>query len=337
MPNNPLFSTYSTGENRLTSSTMAVFERIDLALVREILSAATGSGDELRAVTFENQVAPEVSRTIPDARISGRFTWWFEAKRVRGAYDAPGHGQDQLLDHAALLKDDLDGLLFVLTPDPAPPMFFNGLGGAVQSDVVERILWLSYRRLATAIEEITGDPARLVGEQTRFLLSELVQLYEMEGLLTNDDTVIVAARSAWPEYLQTGVYICQPERPFRDGLTHLGFYAGGAIQRLVPRILAHHRSVSLTMEEATHRRADGEQRLAEQIEAALDKGNRTEGAAYDVVLLSGPDDRPDTVELDEPIQNDTKTASGKPWAWTLNQRYTSLEKLRSGVRYTSEL
>jgi hypothetical protein len=46
----PLFSTYRGGENRVTSSIMAVFERIDLALVRDILAGAAGAGDELRAV-----------------------------------------------------------------------------------------------------------------------------------------------------------------------------------------------------------------------------------------------------------------------------------------------
>ena len=67
----PLFSTYRGGENRVTSSIMAVFERIDLALVRDILAGAAGAGDELRAVTFENQVAGTGS--VPDARITGRL------------------------------------------------------------------------------------------------------------------------------------------------------------------------------------------------------------------------------------------------------------------------
>lgn len=33
--------------------------------------------------------------------------------------------------------------------------------------------------------------------------------------------------------------------------------------------------------------------------------------------------------LDGPILNDAMTANGKPWAWTLGQRYTMLERLRS--------
>lgn len=53
---------------------------------------------------------------------------------------------------------------------------------------------------------------RIVREQARFLLSELVALCESDGLLSFDDTVVVAAREAWPEYLRRGVYVCQANR-----------------------------------------------------------------------------------------------------------------------------
>jgi hypothetical protein len=41
--------------------------------------------------------------------------------------------------------------------------------------------------------------------------------------------------------------------------------------------------------------------------------------------------------LKAPVVNDTVAESGKPWRWTLSQRYTSLDKLTSGVTRTSEL
>jgi hypothetical protein len=44
-----------------------------------------------------------------------------------------------------------------------------------------------------------------------------------------------------------------------------------------------------------------------------------------------------TVHLQTPIANDTVTESGKPWGWTLSQRYTRLDKLTSGVTRTSQL
>ena len=201
VPANPLFSTYRTGENRVTSSIMAVFERLDQALVRDVLAAAAGAGDELRAVTFENQIVGEGS--VPDARITGRFTWWFETKTARGGYAGEGHDRDQLRGHARLLEDEPDATLFVVTPDPVRPAWFDGFGGSIASAVTARIIWLSFRQLSAAIDELASDPGRLLGEQTRFLLSELVQLFETDGLLTNDDTVIVAARSAWPFYKAT--------------------------------------------------------------------------------------------------------------------------------------
>jgi hypothetical protein len=42
MAKNPLVSTYRQGENRVTSSMLAVFERIDLPLLETILAAAAG-------------------------------------------------------------------------------------------------------------------------------------------------------------------------------------------------------------------------------------------------------------------------------------------------------
>lgn len=328
----PLLSTYRTGENRVTASTIAVFERIDLALVQELLGAATGSGDELRTVTFENQSVHAGS--TPDARISGRFTWWFETKTARGAYASEGHARHQLRQHSRLLGGDPEALLFVVTPDPFRPSWFEVLDG-VDAAVRERVLWFSFSDLAELVKEAISDPKRVLGEQTRFLLAELVALYESDGLLTADDTVVVAARAAWPEYKELAAYVCQPERSFREGLTHFGFYADGAVQPLVPRIRRHFPAVLFTLEEASAREAAGEVELAGLIEHTLGAGTRVEGESYGVLLLSARDD-PDTVRLEGTIVNDTRTTSGRNWAWTLSQRYTSLDALRR-ARSTSQL
>ena len=330
---NPLFSSYRTGENRVTSSTLAVFERIDLALVREILEGASDSGAELSTVDFDNQVVGPQS--VPDARISANFTWWFETKTGRGGYAAEGHDRNQVRGHAALLVKEQTAWLFVLTPDPARPAWFAELDG-IDEAARTRIVWVGFKQLADAIHTLTSDAARLIGEQTRFLLMELVALYDAEGLLTNDDTVIVAARLAWPEYQATSAYVCQPDRAFREGLTHLGFYAEGAIQPLVPTIREHIPSVLFTRAEATAQRAKGNTELGDLVDALLDNGSRTEGESFAVLLLSGPTD-PGTVTLPDTIKNDTLSASGRRWAWTLGQRYTSLDRLRSGASFTSQI
>jgi len=329
----PLLSTYRTGENRVTSSTMAVFERIDLALVQELLRAVTGMGSELQAVSFENQVTAPGS--VPDAQISARFSWWFETKTEIDVYAREGHSRAQLRNRSTVL-DDPGALLFVITPDLVRPVWFEKLDGLAEEAFRERILWFSFRDLAEAIGELITDPARVVGEQTRFLLAELVALYEADGLLSADDTVVVAAHAAWPEYQRLGAYVCQPNRSFRAGLKHLGFYAEGAIQPLIPHIRKHHTAVLFTRDEASALRASGEAQLASLIETLLGKRSRTNGEAYDVLLLTPADD-PRTVRLETPIANDTVTESGKPWGWTLSQRYTRLDKLTSGVTRTSQL
>jgi hypothetical protein len=329
---NPLLSSYRGGENRVTSSTMAVLERIDLALVQELLGAATGAGSELRGVVFENQVTGDGS--VPDARISGRFSWWFETKTSSGAYAHDGHDRRQVRLHSQMLEEP-ESLLFVLTPDPSRPRWFDALDG-VQDSVKARVLWLSFSDLADAMNRLISDPTRPIAEQTRFLLSELVALYEADGLLSTDNTVIVAARQAWAEYQRFAAYICQPNRTFRDGLTHFGFYAGGAIQPLLPRIERHFVAVLFTGEEAQQLRSSGENRTADLIDQLLGEGLRTLGEYYDVLLLSDKNDA-ETIHLELPIVNDTVTAAGRPWGWTLSQRYTSLDKLRSGVTRTSEL
>lgn len=328
----PLFSTYRAGENRITSSTISVFERIDLALVKELLEGATEMGGELSGVTYQNQVSGPGS--VPDARISGRFTWWFETKTARHAYEDEGHDRAQLREHSRHLATDPDAWLFVLTPDPQQPDWFNHLDG-VDKQVMDRIAWFSFAKLTTVIEQLMSDPTRLLSEQTRFLLSELVSMYAADGLLTYDDTVVVAARNAWDEYLSYSAYVCQPRRSFQSGVSHFGFYHRGHIMDRVAQIRRWLPSVTFSYEEAARLVDKGEGEVAELITTMLDAGERTAGEPYGVMLLTSPDSS-DTTTLAAPIVNDTLTAKGKPWAWTLGQRYTRLDLLTSAT-HTSDL
>jgi hypothetical protein len=328
MAKNPLFSTYRQGENRVTSSMLAVFERIDLSLLETILAAAAGESS-LQMVSFTNQ-PPSKGHSVPDARISARFAYWFEVKTTRNALD-----RRQLAEHLT----NLDGesgtsaeRLFVITPDAEQPAAISAFGD-------RRMVWFNFRSLHDAVDVALGDPTGTVSEQARFLLRELQALLVEDGLVDSDDVVVVAARFAYPEYLKQSVYVCQAERVFRDGLTHLGFYANSAIQPHLPRIRYREDLVNFTEREAAARRAGSatDHLIGEVIETLLADGTREEGKQYQVFLLSGPEDR-DTVHLPQPITNDTLTASGRPWAWTMGQRYVSLASLtRRGVTVTSDL
>jgi hypothetical protein len=55
MATTPLFSSYRKGENRVTGSTLAVFERVGLEVLERLLGAAAG-GDDLALVKFRNQI-----------------------------------------------------------------------------------------------------------------------------------------------------------------------------------------------------------------------------------------------------------------------------------------
>jgi hypothetical protein len=107
------------------------------------------------------------------------------------------------------------------------------------------------------------------------------------------DTVVVAARDAYHEYLETESYICQPGRRFRDEIAYLGFYKDKAIQREVPRIRHRRDNVPFTRDQATNLRASGDETdslIGQLIETSLDSGPRVEGKPYQVFLLSSPRD-----------------------------------------------
>jgi hypothetical protein len=75
--------------------------------------------------------------SVPDARISGRLSWWFETKTSRGGYSHEGHNRNQVRLHSRKL-DDPESLFFLLTPDPARPAWFDELDG-VDEKVQPRI------------------------------------------------------------------------------------------------------------------------------------------------------------------------------------------------------
>lgn len=306
---------------------MAVFQRLELSLLERLLSAVAQES-ALQLVAFANQPAGS-GASIPDARMFARFDYWFETKTVPNALDAK-----QLREHYKNLTEGAQHeRLFIVTPDTEPPSAI----GALQDD---RVIWFSFRAMSDAIDEILDVNTAFVGEQTRFLLRELQQLFAEDGLLDIADTVIVAARLAWGEYNDHGIYICQPDRSFRAGLTHMGFYAHGAIQPTVARILDQ-RPEPITFDSDTvaalRSGSPIDNRIADAIEASLAGGTRSEGQPFRVfVLSSSPEEG--SVVLGGPISNTTKAASGRPWAWTMSQRYSRLTALTTpGLDTTSDL
>jgi hypothetical protein len=222
----PLFATYSTDENRVSGSLMAVFERLPLTTLQRLLSEATE--EDVPLVEFRTQPRNPHGPGVPDGAITASVLYLVEAKVKPDTV-----GLRQLERHLAWLDGSSasHGRLYVLTPDRGKPPVLE----AFAED--ERVVWLSYLALDDAIASVLELPIDEVTERERFLLRELANMFRQEGLVGGFDTVVVAGRISWPEYLEFGIYACQAQRAFRD-VPYLGFYADGEIKPLLARRLA---------------------------------------------------------------------------------------------------
>ncbi len=302
-----IFSTYSTGENRVTASFLAVVRSLSLDRIQRLLGALLEQS-EFELIRFDNQPS-KGGPGVPDAIIQSSIRLLVETKTERNTVDRP-----QIERHLARLDaaDEATATLLVLTPDGARPAVFDELNDT-------RVAWTSFAFLDQAIDELLDDNKEVVSEREAFLLRELQAMLEAEGLLANpNDVVVVAARSAWQEYNDIHAYVCQPNRSFQH-VTRLGFYSKGVIYPLVPLILESHEDVEMQQDAY-----DGE--LGRLVNRLIVEGRREKGHRFKVMLLSAPDSD-ETLTLAKPIPNDKKSKTGKPTAFTMGQRYVSSDAL----------
>jgi len=311
-----LFSTYSTGENRVTASIIAVLRSVTLDRIQRLLRALI-EDKEFELIRFQNQLSKGGSGA-PDAVIQSSCRLLVETKiKLNAVRD------DQLKRHLKRLDEatETNRLLLVLTPDDSQPSALDTIND-------ERLVWARFTDFHQAIDDMLSEKSEVVSEREAFLLRELQEMFVAENLVASEyDVVVVPARFAWPEYEEHHAYVCQADRAFQQ-VSRIAFYAHGCIQPLVPLILESHDHVEFT--ECKHKG-----RLGELVSANLKAKKRTEGTAYKVLLLSAPDS-PDTMKLDRPIPNDLVAKSGRPTAFTQNQRYVSSGRLRTATT-TSDL
>jgi len=310
----PIFSTYTGGENRVTSTLLAVLEHVGVDLTERLLSMALGESS-IGLVSYLDQPS-RGGEGVPDGEIRGRFRYLFETKTVIGQFRTQSH-VDQLRRHLERLDGSHgDERLLVLTPDAEAPELVVSLD--------PRVSWLSFRGIADAIAVLLDDPDEPAGERQRYLLRQLVALFTQEGLLDTDDTLVVAARQAYPTYLATGGYICQANRTFRN-VPYFGFYTERAIQPEVARQIEYYPDITLSSARAAALATDDGHphgiQLSRMIVHHLENGLAQEGDARGAMVLTGHDD-PATIRLDRPVQH------VGPGGWTQGQRYVRLDLLR---------
>jgi hypothetical protein len=311
-----IFSTYSTGENRVTASILAVLKSLSLGRIQKLLGNLLEQS-EFELVRFENQPAKE-GKGVPDAVIHSSVRLFVETKLNRNAVD-----REQIVRHLKRLDSATEAVrtLLVLTPDGSRP-------GVLDTFTDDRLAWASFTALDQAIDEMLGDKYEVVSEREAFLLRELQNMLDAEGLLASEfDVVVVAARHAWPEYNQIAAYVCQPERSFKQ-VSRIAFYSKGQVYPLVPKILEAHERVTMV-------KGQYEGQLGALVDRLIREQRREEGGQFKVVILSAPDS-PETIRLPAPIPNDLTSKAGKPTAFTMGQRYVSSEKLLS-AKATSHL
>ena len=329
MPN-PLFSTYTQGENRVTSTVIAVLEHVNNQLAEDILEALTDESD-LSLVSFDNQVTGVDS--VPDAAIKSSTALWFETKASRDAVD-----KEQLKNHLHALNEDKAELqrLIVLTPDARFPDEVAAIND-------ERIVWANFDSLIDTIETVlerdVGNAEASMSvptERESFLLRELSRFLYDEDLVSGkeDRVLVVAARKAWPEYQEHGLYFCQANRSFKP-VDHLAFYTDGEIKTSVPSVVDAIENIELT-EETVRNHPELSHSQREQLLDAVRQFRKEESERYGetekVIFLQ------DGIELDRPVKNNkTASDSDRTVAFVQGHRYVSFSKLQDGPEHTTEL
>lgn len=207
------------------------------------------------------------------------------------------------------------------------------------------MVWADFDDIVDAAESIlsrdqgnTEQSLAVPTEREAFLLRELVRsLYEEELVSGKEDRVlVVAARKAWPEYEQHGLYFCQPNRSFKPA-AYLAFYTDGEIKPNVSRITDEIESVELTedavtnAESLTPRRKD---ELVAAVQQLRDADADRYGSEQKVIFL----DAESGFSLQSPIQNDkTANESDRGVAFVQGHRYVSATALREESAKTSIL
>lgn len=311
-----IFSRYSQGENRVTSSILAVFRTLSLPAFDYLASGLAGIDTGL--INISDQPG-QGGQGVPDGEISANFKILIETKM-------PGNDAniEQLKQHLSRLEDYTGtGVLVYLSADQTMPDEVANLG--------DKVIWKSFADLRQLFDELLTHESITLSNIESFLLEQLVAMMENEkGLLPIiDEVVVVAARKAWAIYQNHPLYICQAGRSFRN-VNYIAFYADGVVKPKVAHIRNRWQTVhlgALPQDIQNHVNA---------LVAANPAETFYEGEIQ-VFELSEINSE-DTINLNADIRNDcVSSRTGRPVAFTQGQTYTTLARLQIPNATTSQL
>lgn len=326
---NSIFSTYSTPENRVTSTILAVFEKINSTTVTRILQVLM-EDSTIELIEYENQV--KASDSVPDGRIKGLFDYVIETKVV-----ADSIKKKQIENHCKSLKYDFSRLL-ILTPDFGYPSILNEIDGKYS----EKIIWGNFDKIIEGIDSVLQESILLL-DREKFLLLELKEFITNERLTAEDyskKSVIVPAGKAWDFYQTYTIYRCQPNRTFKP-TTYMGFYADRQIKEYFPKILGYVDSLNIQEDDLTTISIKTVNGTSEQTvrNRLVELKNRLQAdewnGYYKYIVLTDINDSA-TLKNTNPIDNDKTSYSDKGTAFVQKQTYLNIDDIK-GKKYTSEL
>lgn len=335
---NSIFSTYTQGENRVTSTIIAVFQRLHINTLNELLDFLLRNEEDdniLELVKFSNQ--PRYQKSIPDAEIKSSFHYLFETKKQVNSVDV-----NQLKNHLSVLtnKNIIDSRLILITPDSDAP--------AVLSDASlknEPIYWFNFASLLAGIADILTN-YRFLMDIEQYLLEELKSFIENTvGLLPEDISkrvlIIPAGKFAKTHGEHYYAYICQANRSFQPS-AYLAYYLSGAIDTNVPKILGYVNSfhllndnpntINIEVVDPTVSMGYLQQRLADLQQQVTNE--KWENVDYHKIFLLSKSIEEGTIILKSLIKNDKKDSSNKNTAFLQKQRYTNIDRLQKAKTTT---
>lgn len=166
------------------------------------------------------------------------------------------------------------------------------------------------------------DPAAAKWLERR---STVMSVYAQRPV-TENDTVVIPARQAWPLYENCHAYVCQSGRAFRP-VERVAFYADREIKPEIPAVLHRRDNVEWSAEEISRLRRS-ENRFDRKIATVIEV-SRPDWAdgRYQVFLLTGPG-HPEHRRLGAPLPH---AGTGLGSAFVRRQRYVSLHALETAT------
>lgn len=329
-----LFSKYSQGENRITSTILSVFSKINLFTLQEILKFILNDVD-VELVKFDNQIKERNKNSVPDARISASFDYLFETKIEKNSLKV-----DQINGHLEYLNrsSEKDEKLIILTPDFEEPAI-------IQDYPDNKVYWLNFDTLLEGLQSVI-DNYPFLTDREKFVLLELSN-FIIESNLTSEDIsnkvlIIPSSRLAFRHYQSLQVYICQPNRTFQRA-SYLGYYGKHRIHKEIPKILGIIEDYDFILNDhqnAELKLVDGgkEKDLRERLERLKEDLLNNDFELFDSVKIVFLSRTPNegTVILPNDIENDKLSYSGKRTAYVQKQVYENLIMMKDS-KYTSDL